>query len=73
MKKSRIVALALCLAMLVCLAACGGNTDTSSSASQISVCLASEPQTLDPALNSAVDGACLAANAFTGLASVVQD
>ena len=29
--------------------------------------LASEPDYLDPALNSSVDGACLAANAFTGL------
>lgn len=29
--------------------------------------LASEPQYLDPALNSSVDGACLAANAFSGL------
>lgn len=29
--------------------------------------LASEPDFLDPALNSSVDGACLAANAFSGL------
>lgn len=29
--------------------------------------LASEPKYLDPALNSAVDGACLAANSFSGL------
>ena len=29
--------------------------------------LASEPQYLDPALNSSVDGACLAANSFAGL------
>ena len=29
--------------------------------------LASEPDYLDPALNSSVDGACLAANAFSGL------
>lgn len=31
------------------------------------VCLASEPDYLDPALNSSVDGACLAANSFSGL------
>lgn len=31
------------------------------------VCLASEPDFLDPALNSSVDGACLAANSFSGL------
>ena len=29
--------------------------------------LASEPDYLDPALNSSVDGACLAANSFSGL------
>ena len=29
--------------------------------------LASEPKYLDPALNSSVDGACLAANSFSGL------
>lgn len=31
------------------------------------ICLASEPDKLDPALNSTVDGACLAINAFAGL------
>lgn len=36
--------------------------------STISVCLASEPDTLDPALNSAVDGATLVAHLFSGLA-----
>ena len=39
-----------------------GNTDT------ISVCLASEPDTLDPALNSAVDGATMISHLFAGLA-----
>lgn len=33
------------------------------------VCLASEPDYLDPALNSTVDGACLAAASFSGLYS----
>lgn len=33
----------------------------------IKLCLASEPDKLDPALNSSVDGACLAANSFAGL------
>ena len=31
------------------------------------ICLGSEPYDLDPALNSSVDGACLAANSFSGL------
>lgn len=39
----------------------------------LSVCLASEPQTLDPALNSAVDGATLLAHLFSGLAKWEQD
>ena len=31
------------------------------------LCLATEPDTLDPALTTSVDGACLAANSFVGL------
>jgi len=41
--------------------------------STISVCLASEPDTIDPALNSAVDGATLIAHLFSGLAKWAQD
>ena len=41
-------------------------------ATSISVCLASEPDTLDPALNSAVDGATMAAHLFSGLAKWTQ-
>ena len=39
----------------------------------ISVCLSSEPDTLDPALNSAVDGATLISHLFSGLAKWAQD
>lgn len=39
----------------------------------ISVCLASEPDTLDPALNSAVDGATMVSHLFSGLAKWSQD
>ena len=39
----------------------------------IDVCLASEPDTLDPALNSAVDGATMLAHLFAGLAKWSQD
>jgi peptide/nickel transport system substrate-binding protein/oligopeptide transport system substrate-binding protein len=35
--------------------------------------LSSEPDYLDPALNSSVDGACLAANAFSGLYTYNED
>jgi len=41
--------------------------------SSLAVCLASEPDTLDPALNSAVDGATLAAHLFSGLAKWAMD
>ncbi|MFA6862111.1 MAG: ABC transporter substrate-binding protein [Bacilli bacterium] len=34
---------------------------------KISACIASEPQTIDPALNSSVDGATYIANSFVGL------
>ena len=39
----------------------------------ISVCLASEPDSLDPALNSAVDGATMISHLFAGLAKWSQD
>ena len=42
--------------------------DTTAGASSINVCLASEPATIDPALNSAVDGASLLVHLFSGLA-----
>lgn len=40
---------------------------TNGDATTLRVCLASEPDKLDPALNSSVDGACLAVNSFCGL------
>ena len=45
----------------------GGKTDT------LAVCLASEPDSLDPALNSAVDGATMLVHLFAGLAKWEQD
>ena len=39
----------------------------------LNVCIASEPDTIDPALNSAVDGATLIAHLFSGLAKWAQD
>ena len=43
-----------------------GNTDS------LAVCLSSEPDTIDPALNSAVDGATLVSHLFAGLAKWAQ-
>jgi len=44
------------------------NTTVGGSDKTISVCLSSEPDTIDPALNSAVDGATLVSHLFAGLA-----
>ncbi len=49
------------------------NVDVAGNTDSISVSLASEPQTLDPALNSAVDGATMIAHLFSGLAKWSQD
>lgn len=74
----KILALALVAVMLFALVACGDNNGTSSkggdsSKTSIAVCLASEPDTLDPALNSAVDGATLVSHLFSGLAKWSQN
>ena len=71
-KMKKILALLMAVVMLFTLAACGGNTDDTK-AQSLAVCLASEPDTLDPALNSAVDGATLVAHLFSGLAKWAQD
>ena len=83
----KILALVLALAMCLSLAACGektpaattGDTTPATTEAQtatptsLSVCLASEPDTLDPALNSAVDGATMVSHLFSGLAKWAQD
>lgn len=78
----KIVSLALVAAMsLSLLAACGGGTTESTAPSEapvestapvaegfnLNVNVASEPQTIDPALNSAVDGAIMTGHMFEGL------
>ncbi len=51
----------------------GEPTPSEGDATEINVCLASEPDTIDPALNSAVDGATLIAHLFSGLSKWAQD
>ena len=48
-------------------------TTVNGSDASINVCLSSEPDTIDPALNSAVDGATLVSHLFAGLAKWDQD
>ena len=71
--------------MVVSLAACGGSSDKKSDKkddgkaevnlddTKIEVCIASEPDTIDPALNSAVDGATMLVHLFSGLAKWAQN
>ena len=82
MKKSLALLLALCLALS--LAACGGGgagtsggnvgttpdeePNVAASPGALAACLASEPDSIDPALNSSVDGATLIIHLFSGLA-----
>ena len=63
-KKLLAVILAVCMAMLT-LAGCGDKSAAEGTA--LSVCVASEPQTIDPALNSSVDGAIMTQHIFEGL------
>lgn len=51
----------------------GAEGETTSNGNNIAVCLASEPQTIDPALNSAVDGAIMVNHFFEGLVKWVDD
>jgi len=48
-------------------------TTVNGSGDGINVCVGSEPDTIDPALNSAVDGAVLTSHLFAGLAKWDQD
>lgn len=86
--KKKLVSILLVASMAVSLAACGGGTDKkddtakktesqdskkSTDPNVFSLYLASEPAYLDPALNSSVDGGCLAVNTFVGLYTYNQN
>ncbi len=70
MKKILSVLLAV-LMLAMCFASCTKPEDKDTST--LDVCLASEPDTLDPALNSAVDGATMIVHLFSGLATWTQN
>ena len=71
MKKT--LAMILALVMMLSLVACGGGSKDTVDVNSLSVCLASEPDTLDPALNSALDGATMILHLFSGLTTWAQD
>jgi len=71
----KVFSVLMAASMALGLAACSGSNTTpaASTKSEISVCLASEPATIDPALNSAVDGATYLIHLFSGVAKYEQD
>lgn len=71
MKKAIIILLVLALAF--CSIACGTKEKEEAASTSIAVCVGSEPDTIDPALNSAVDGATLIIHAFSGLIGWAQN
>ncbi len=80
MKKMRQLVAVLLTGTMVCgvagvaapVVALASNADVSEE-EVLRLCLASEPDYLDPALNSSVDGACLAVNSFVGLYTYDED
>ena len=75
----KLLAIMLSLTMAMSLVACGSsnNANTGSADGEamqsIAVCLASEPDSIDPAQNSTVDGATLVSHLFSGLTKWSQD
>ena len=65
MKKIAMLMLAAVMVMTCALTAVGCSKEEDKNS--ISICLASEPATLDPALNSSVDGATMLVHLFSGL------
>lgn len=66
----KILAFILSVVMVFTLSACTGNIKDNES---LSVCLSSEPLTIDPALNSSADGATMLAHLFSGIAKWSMD
>ena len=65
----KLTALLLAIARMVTCTLCAVAEDGKT---YMAVCIASEPDTLDPALNSAVDGATMVAHLFAGLSTWAQ-
>ena len=66
MKKSLALILAVVMVLGLALTGCGNSTTA------MTVCVGSYPDTIDPALNSAVDGATYVIHAFAGLVGYEQ-
>ena len=73
MNMKKFLSLVLAGTMTVGMAGTVAFADDAAESKALNVCLASEPSTLDPALNSAVDGATMLAHLFSGLAKWEQN
>ena len=81
MKKTLALILAMLIVFSMVSCSCGETNDNNNNndkpaetvTNSLAVCIASEPDTLDPALNSAVDGATMLIHLFSGLAKWAQD
>jgi oligopeptide transport system substrate-binding protein len=69
MKAKKILIVLVVIALAISLAACGGSKGDL----DMNVCVASEPQTIDPQLNSAVDGAIMLSHMFESLMKWADD
>ena len=75
--KKRLLALVMAVAMVAGLTACGGSTSDNAAATTetagekiLSVQIGPDPETIDPALNSASDGGCMILHSFECLLTV---
>mgnify|MGYP003291813200 FL=1 len=76
--KKRLLALVMAVAMVAGLTACGGSTtedaaattETAAGEKILSVQIGPDPETIDPALNSASDGGCMILHSFECLLTV---
>lgn len=69
--KKKLLSVLLAMSMVLSLAACGAKKGPAEDG--LNVCLASEPATLDPALQSAVDNGIIINHLFEGLATWEED
>lgn len=70
----RFIALALASVMVACtFAGCGGNGSNGGASRPIKICVGSEPKSIDPAINQAVDGSIYLCHLFEGLTTSDKD
>ena len=75
MKKKIALIMAILMVCLIVLPACNKDKEPAkkSSVETLTVCVGPDPDTIDPALNSSVDGATLIIHAFEGLMTLDKD